>query len=78
MKAHSLTGNLWWLLPPTAALLYPRAVRLLYESGKLLHRASWPADAVAWLAIVFSVGLIYSVPAMGISVAYLLGCLGSA
>ena len=32
-RPHSLTGNLWWLLPPAAALFYPRAVRTLYESG---------------------------------------------
>lgn len=73
MRADSLTGNLWWLLPPTAALFYPHAVRALYESGKLLHQASGPGDPVAWLAIVLSVGLIYSVPAVGIGVAYLLG-----
>jgi hypothetical protein len=73
MRADSLTGNLWWLLPPAAALFYPQAVKALYESGKLLHQASGPDDAVAWLAIVVSVGLIYSVPAVGIGVAYLLG-----
>ena len=73
MRADSLTGNLWWLLPPAAALFYPQAVRALYESGKLLHQASGPGDAVAWLAIVVSVGLTYSVPAVGIGVAYLLG-----
>src|SRR5215469_16863984 len=73
VRAHSLTGNLWWLLPPAAALFYPQAVRALYESGKLLHRASGPRDAVAWLALVVSIGLIYGVPAVGICVAYLLG-----
>jgi hypothetical protein len=73
VKARSLAGNLWWLLPPAAALFYPQAVRALYESGKLLHRASGPGDAVAWLAIVVSAGLVYSVPAVGIGVAYLLG-----
>src|SRR5215469_986898 len=73
MKAHSRIGHLWWLLPPGAALFYPQAVRALYESGKLLHRASGPAGAVAWLAIAVSVGLVYSVPAGGITVAYLLG-----
>ena len=61
------------LLPPGAALFYPQALRALYESGKLLHRASGPAGAVAWLAIAVSVGLVYSVPAGGITVAYLLG-----
>lgn len=40
VRAHSLTANLWWLLPPAAALFYPQAVRALYESDKLLHRAS--------------------------------------
>jgi hypothetical protein len=71
--AHSLTGNLWWLLPPAPALCYPLTVKALFESGKLLHRVSGPGDAVAWLAIVVSVGFVYSVPAVGISVAYLLG-----
>jgi len=68
-----VTGNLWWLLPPAAALFYPQAVKALYESGKLLHRSSGPGYAMAWLAIVFSVGLMYGVPAVGIGVAYLLG-----
>jgi hypothetical protein len=54
-------------------LFYPQAVKALYESGKLLHQASGPGDAVAWPAIVVSVGLTYSVPAVGIGVAYLLG-----
>ena len=70
---HSLTGNLWWLLPPAAALLYPLTVKALYESGKLLHRVSGPGDTVAWLAIAVSVGLVYGVPAVGIGVAYRLG-----
>jgi hypothetical protein len=48
-------------------------MRALYESGQLLHRASGPPEALAWLAIVVSVGLVYSVPAVGIGVAYLLG-----
>ena len=73
MRADSLTGNLWWLLPPAAALFYPQAVSALYESGKLLRQASGPGDAVAWFAIVVSVGLICSVPAVGIGIAYLLG-----
>jgi hypothetical protein len=73
VEAHSLTGNVWWLLPPAAALFYPLALRALYESGKLLHRASGPPEALAWLAIVVSVGFVYSVPAVGIGVAYLLG-----
>ena len=45
VEAHSLTGNVWWLLPPAAALFYPLALRALYESGKLLHRASGPPEA---------------------------------
>jgi hypothetical protein len=73
VEAHSLSGNVWWLLPPAAALFYPQAMRAPYESGKLLHRASGPPEALAWLAIVVSVGLVYSVPAVGIGVAYLLG-----
>ena len=73
VRPHSLTGNLWWLLPPAAALFYPQAVTALYESGRLLHRASGPRDAVGWLAIVVSVGLIYGVPGVSIAVAYLLG-----
>jgi len=48
-------------------------LRALYESGKLLHRAMGPAEVMAWLAIAVSVALIYSVPAVGIGVAYLLG-----
>lgn len=72
-RAHSLTGKLWWLLPPAAALFYPQAVRALYESGKLLHRASGSGNAVARLAVVVSAGLVYCVPALGIGVAYLLG-----
>jgi hypothetical protein len=43
--AHSLTGNLWWLLPPAPALCYPLTVKALFESGKLLHRVSGPGDA---------------------------------
>ena len=54
-------------------MFYPLAVSALYESGKLLHRASGPGVTVTWLAIVVSVGLVYGVPAMGIVVAYLLG-----
>jgi hypothetical protein len=68
-----VTGKLWWLLPPAAALFYPQAVRALYESGKLLHQASGPPDAVGCLAIAVSAGLVYVVPAVGIAVAYLLG-----
>jgi len=71
--AHSLTDNLWWLLPPAAALFYPQAVRALYDSGKLLHRMSGTGDTVAWLAIAVSVVLVYGVTAVGIGVAYLLG-----
>src|SRR5262245_34841554 len=71
--AASLSGTLWWLLPPAAALMYPLTVRALYESGKLLHRMDGPSDTVAWLAIALSVGLVYGVPAVGIGVAYLLG-----
>jgi len=71
---HSLlTGKLLWLLSPFAALFYPLAVRALYESAKLLHRPSQPSDAVAWLLIALSVGLVYGVPAVGIGVAHLLG-----
>ena len=73
MRTHSLTGKLWWLLPPAAALFYPQAVRALYESGKLLHQASGPSGAVGCLAIGVSAGLVYVVPAVGIAVAYLLG-----
>jgi len=65
--------NWWWLVPPALALFYPQAVRALYESGRLLHRAAGPTDAVAWLATVLSVALVYSVPAVGIRVAYVLG-----
>jgi hypothetical protein len=61
------------LVPPAAALFYPQAVKALYESGRLLHQASGPGHAVAWLAIVVSVGLIYSVPVEGIAVANALG-----
>ena len=64
MRAHSLIGDLWWLLPPAAALFYPQAVRALYESGKLLHRASGPVEAVAWFATAVAVLLIYGVPAV--------------
>jgi len=71
---HSLlNGKLLWLLPPTAALFYPLAVRALYESGKLLHRVFGPGDAIAWFAIAVSAGLVYCVPAVGIAVAYRLG-----
>src|SRR5215510_7521105 len=72
MNRH-LTRSLLWLLPPAAALFYPQAVRALYESGKLLHRPSEPSDAVAWLLIALSVGLVYGVPAVGIGVAHRLG-----
>ena len=71
--SRSLASNLWLLLPPAAALFYPQALRALYESGKLLARTTGPAEAVAWFAIFVSVALVYSVPAVGICVAYLLG-----
>jgi hypothetical protein len=67
------TGNLWWLLPPGAALLYPYAVRSLYESGKLLDRESGPVNALACLAVATSVMLVYGVPVASIYVAYRLG-----
>ena len=72
-RAHSLTGNLWWLLPPAAALFYPQAVRTLYVTGKLLHREGGSGGAVVWIVIVVAAALVYSVPAAGIVVAYLLG-----
>ncbi len=70
---RSLTGSIWWVLPPAAALFYPLTVKALYESGKLLHRVSGPTEVLAWLAIAVSVGFVYGVPAVGIYVAYLLG-----
>jgi hypothetical protein len=54
-------------------MFYPQAVRALYESGKLLGRASGPVEAVVWLATALAVGLIYGVPAVSIGVAFLLG-----
>ena len=39
----------------------------------MLHRASGLGDAVAWLSIAVTVALVYSVSAVGISVAYVLG-----
>jgi hypothetical protein len=73
MRATSLRGDLWWLLPPIAALFYPVAVRALYESGKLLHRTGGLSVAIAWFAIVVSLVLVYGVPAVSIWVANLLG-----
>ena len=70
---HSLIGHLWWLLPPAAALFYPQAVKCLYLSGRLLHQAIGLGEVLAWLAIMVSVSLVYGVPAVGITVAYLLG-----
>jgi hypothetical protein len=70
---HFLNGSIWWALPPVAALFYPLTVKGLYESGKLLHRASGPTEALALLAMAVSLGSVYGVPAMGIYVAYLLG-----
>ena len=61
------------MLPPAAALCYPQAVRALYDSGKLLHREGGRGGAVSWLAIAVSVGLVDSVPGVGIAIAYLLG-----
>src|ERR1700740_865587 len=72
-RAQSRTGTLCGRLPPAAALCYPLTVKALYESGKLLHRASGPGDTVAWLAIAVSAVLVYGVPAVGIGVAYLVG-----
>src|SRR5262249_42499396 len=63
----------WWLLPPALALFYPLAVRALYETGKLLHRAAGPGDAAAWLATVLSAALVYCVPAARLSGAYVVG-----
>lgn len=73
IRLHSLTGNLWWRVPPLGALLYPLALRALYGCGKALRSASGPNAAVAWLAIAISVALVYAVPAVGIGVAYSLG-----
>src|SRR5262249_4228444 len=71
--SRSLASNLWLLLPPAAALFYPQALRALYESGRLLHRETGPAEAVARRPLGGSVALVYGVPAVGICVAYLLG-----
>ena len=60
LRAHSLTDNPWWLLPPAFALFYPQTVMALSESGKLLHRASGLGDAVAWLSIAVAVALAYA------------------
>ena len=73
VMARPLSGRLWWVLPPVAALFYPLAVRALYDSGKMLHRASGPDNVIAWLAITVSAALVYGVPAAGIAVAYGLG-----
>jgi len=67
--ARPPTGKLWLLLP-APALFYPLAVKAPYESGKLLHPASGPGDAMAWLAIAVSAALVYGVSAVGIAVAY--------
>jgi len=45
-RVHSFTGRLWWLLPPAAALLYPSTLKVLYESGKLLHGVSGRHDTI--------------------------------
>ena len=71
--SRSSSGELWWLVPPAAALFYPYAVRSLYESAKLLHRGRGSGSAVAWLAIAVSALLVYGVPAVSIYVAYRLG-----
>ena len=63
----------WWLLPPAAALLYPHAVAALYETGRLLSRATGRREAVAWFAIAASAALVYGVPAVGFAVASRLG-----
>src|SRR5215467_10926134 len=57
VRDHSLTGNLWWLLPPAAALFYPQAVRALYESGKRLHRASWPDGVDHIVEVAFAANI---------------------
>ena len=72
-RARSVTSRLWWLLPPAAALFYPEMLRALYESGKLQHRTSGPREAIAWFAVVVSIGLVYCVPAVGIGIACVLG-----
>ena len=74
--AKSWTGAsrpFWWLLPPVAALLYPHAVAALYESGRLLNRATGRNEALPWLAITVSAVLVYGVPAVGFGVASKLG-----
>jgi hypothetical protein len=69
--AGSSASRWWWLVPPVAALLYPYAVKALYESGRLLHEAVTRANyAVAWLALAVSVALTYGVVAVNIGVAY--------
>ena len=62
LRAHSLTDNLWWFLPPAFALFYPQAVRALYESGKLLHRASGLGDALSWLSIAVRAAYLATPP----------------
>jgi len=64
-----MTRPFWWLLAPAAALLYPYAVAALYESGRLLDRATGRREAVAWFAITASGALVYGVPAVGLAVA---------
>ena len=66
-------GSFWWLLPPAAALVYPHAVRALYESGRLLRQATGAGQAVAWLAFTVSAACVYGVPAAGLVVASELG-----
>ena len=69
--AGSSASRWWWLVPPVAALLYPYAVKALYESGRLLHEAVTRANyAVAWLALAVSVALTYGVVAVSIGVAH--------
>ena len=49
------------------------AVAALYESGRLLNRATGRREAVAWCAITASVSIVYAVPAIGFAVASKLG-----
>ena len=69
ISAHSLTCGGCCLPLPHCCI----PSRALYESGKLLHWTGGRRQAIAWLAIVISAGLIYCVPAVGIGVAYVLG-----
>ncbi|NJM72338.1 MAG: hypothetical protein HC862_20405 [Scytonema sp. RU_4_4] len=63
-----------WAAPMVAALVYPVVLMALFYSARLLHNATHFSDAVVGtVALILCFLLTYSVPALGLAIAYRLG-----